>query len=175
MRFLHVRRGGSYSRVCDPSWATTSEDTTFSKIYGGRWNPSGAFGALYLNATTGVAAANARRVDRRKRYTLFDLRVEERPMLQMFHVTPTLFVNALTAAGIANLHLPKTYPACERSICQAVASAAHVRGERGIAALSAADARFRRKPGEELAIFETHRNLAVKRGGPIPFEQWYPR
>ena len=65
MTFSHLRRGGTYYRVCDPSWPDPS-DTSFSKTQGGRWNPPDrpgrpGFGALYLNATIALARANARR------------------------------------------------------------------------------------------------------------------
>src|SRR5918994_949577 len=43
-----IRRGGSYNRLAEPSWADLL-DTSHSLQYGGRWNPPGSFGVLYLN------------------------------------------------------------------------------------------------------------------------------
>ena len=54
-----VSRGGPYDRVAAPEWIDPA-DTAYSKQRGGRWNPVGELGALYLNATIQVAAANAR-------------------------------------------------------------------------------------------------------------------
>ena len=54
-----VERAGERYRVCDPSWRDPL-DTTYAKRFGGRWNVADSLGALYLNATIAVAAANAR-------------------------------------------------------------------------------------------------------------------
>jgi len=67
----HVHREGVYFRVCDPDW-TDCGDTSHNRRMGGRWNPRGRFGALYLNATREVAAANQRfsNVERIKQFTI---------------------------------------------------------------------------------------------------------
>jgi RES domain-containing protein len=44
--------------VVGEGW-TDAADTSYSKKSGGRWNPSGAFVVLYLNATRATAKANA--------------------------------------------------------------------------------------------------------------------
>src|SRR4051812_37631094 len=51
---LTVRRGGAYNRLADPGWADPL-DTSYSRERGGRWNPAGAFGVLYLNRGVTVA------------------------------------------------------------------------------------------------------------------------
>jgi len=169
----HLERGGTYYRVCDPSWRDPA-DTSFSRRYGGRWNPPGAFGALYLNADIAVAAANARR----SLASVFgdavafaDIRPERRPDLQLFTVTASPFVDAVTPKGIAALGLPGAYPAgCGHDACRTIARELHAAGESGIAARSGALA-----GGEELAIFDTHAALARRqRHGRRKFAAWYP-
>ena len=169
----HLRRGGTYYRVCDPSWKNPAE-TSFSRRFGGRWNPAGAFGALYLNADVAVAAANARR----SLASVFgdavafaDLRPERRPDLVLFTVAPTTFVDAVTPDGIAALGLPPAYPHdCGHDVCRPIAEALYDADESGVAARSAA-----LPDGEELAIFDSHLDLARrKRGGRKAFAAWYP-
>jgi RES domain-containing protein len=169
----HLRRGGTYYRVCDPSWSDPA-DTSFSRRYGGRWNPPGEFGALYLNADIAVAAANARRslasaFGDAAAFT--DIRPERRPDLQLFTVTPSAFVDAVTPAGIAALGLPAAYPhECEHDRCRAIARTLHAAGEPGISARSVA-----LPAGEELAIFDARPSLARRRrNGRRKFSAWYP-
>ena len=50
--------GATYWRVVGEGW-TDAADTSYSKKFGGRWNPSGTFGVLYLNAAMATAKANA--------------------------------------------------------------------------------------------------------------------
>ena len=173
MKPAHLKRGGTYYRVCDPSWRDPA-DTSFSRRYGGRWNPPGAFGALYLNLDIAVAAANARR----SLASVFgdavafaDIRPERRPDLQLFTVAATPFVDAITPKGVAALGLPAAYPeGCGHDVCRTIARDLHTAGEPGIAARSAAIA-----DGEELAIFDTHASLArEQRNGRRKFAAWYP-
>jgi len=169
----HLRRGGTYYRVCDPSWRDPA-DTSFSRRYGGRWNPPGAFGALYLNADIAVAAANARRSLASAfgdAVAFADIRPERRPDLQLFTVATHAFVDAITPGGVAALGLPAVYPdGCEHDVCRTIARDLYAAGEAGIAARSAALA-----DGEELAIFDTHATLARRRrNGRRKFAAWYP-
>lgn len=157
MRPHRVRRGGTYYRVCDPSWKDPA-DTTFSKRYGGRWNVAGAFGALYLCATIDVAAANARRSIARAfgdAVTFSDLRREQRPQLQAFLVGETAFVDAVSGDA-------------QTAQCQAIAQALYAKDEAGVAARSAI------APGEELAVFDTHLAVVQRKRGRQSFERWYP-
>ncbi|MBV8709252.1 MAG: RES domain-containing protein, partial [Acidobacteriaceae bacterium] len=73
-----VHRSGFYYRVVAPNWVNPA-DTSYSKRQGGRWNPPGEFGALYLNADVHVAAANARAQHAGRALKLFDLLPEARP------------------------------------------------------------------------------------------------
>ncbi|MGH2997143.1 MAG: hypothetical protein ACRDM9_12585, partial [Gaiellaceae bacterium] len=49
-----IRRGGPYNRLAEPSWSDPL-DTSYSRRRGGRWNPPGSFGALYLNRDLRIA------------------------------------------------------------------------------------------------------------------------
>ncbi|HEY9085584.1 MAG TPA: RES domain-containing protein [Candidatus Tyrphobacter sp.] len=168
----HVRRGGAYFRVVDPSWGDPL-DTTYSKRHGGRRNAAGSFGVLYLNATIEVAAARARRNFEDEIATLYDLAPEERPDLQVVQVAPSRFVDAVTDEGLRALGLPRTYPKnASRMRCQAVGGRAHKVGEKAIACRS--DVTWLETgEGEELAVFDTGMSL-VKRRARMRFARWYP-
>lgn len=173
MKPAHITRGGVYYRVCDPSWRDPA-DTSFSWRHGGRWNPPGEFGALYLNADIAVAAANARRSLANvfgNAVTLTDIRPERRPDLALFTIASAPFVDALTPNGIDALGLPAAYPlGCDHDDCRTIARVLYAAGEAGIAARSGA-----RPDGEELAVFDSHLTLAKrKRGGRQKFADWYP-
>jgi RES domain-containing protein len=171
----HVERGGLYFRVCDPSWADPL-DTSFAKRHGGRWNPPGAFGVLYLCATIAVAAGNARRVYEGEIATLFDLLPEQRPDLQVTQVDSMRVVDAATEAGLRSLHLPRTYPiGVPWQPCQVIGQRAYRNKENGIACRSA-DATDRTKivvEGEELVVFDRAVRY-VTRMERLRFAQWYP-
>jgi len=172
----HVTRHGVYYRVCDalPAWPN-SLDTTFSKRIGGRWNPPEAFGVLYLNATIAVAAANARKNYESEIATLYDLRPERRPHLQLVEVSPFRFIDVVTRQGVRALRLPAAFPygvpwpPCQRIGLRAYA----IRSERGIACRSNADVTPTSNVGEELAIFDRALQ-SVLRGIRVPFAEWYP-
>ena len=170
----HVRRGGTYLRVCDATWADCG-NTDPSKRFGGRWNAPARFGMLYLCADLAVAAANARWIyERDGRFTLFDRRPERRPHLQEFAVRRSLFVDAVTQSGIASLGLRPSYVfARSYSRCREAGARAYDAGELGIACRTAAEATRSRWLGEELAIFDSARSLAVA-GRRRRFADWYP-
>lgn len=171
----HVERGGLHFRVCDPSWSDPL-DTSFAKRFGGRWNPAGAFGVLYLCATISVAAGNARRAYEGEIATLFDLLPEHRPELQVVLVAPMRVVDAATEAGLRSLHLPPTYPIdAPWEMCRVIGQQAYRRNEDGIACRSA-DATDRTKivvEGEELVVFDRAVRY-VTRMERLRFAQWYP-
>jgi RES domain-containing protein len=151
-------------------------DTTFAKSLGGRWNPAGSFGVLYLCATIAVAAGNARRAYEGEIATLFDLLPEQRPDLQVAVVAPIRVVDAATDAGLRSLHLPLTYRlGVPWEPCRVIGQRAYRSGENGIACRSA-DATDRTSivvEGEELVVFDRAvRNVA--RLERLPFAQWYP-
>lgn len=165
-----VEREGDYCRVCKPDWLDC-EDTSYAKTAGGRWNPKGDFGALYLNATREVAAAQARHQHVGRAIKLFDLRPERRPELAWFPVPRITVVDAVSDDGILALGLPATYPFdVPWSACQTIARRDyHERG--GVAARSAAEAQPGFIAGEELAVFDTLRLNSTHRE---PFGTWYP-
>lgn len=167
-----VRKGGDYYRVIAPNW-TSPADTSYSKQRGGRWNPAGEFGALYLNATVAVAAANARAQHAGRAIKLFDLSPDARPELVTFKVPAADVVDACTPDGVAALRFKKNFPyGVGWPACQAIARLAHADALAGIAARSNAEATETECAGEELALFE---GVAV--GAPRRrrrFGEWYP-
>ena len=170
---LHVSRGGTYYRVCKPDWDDCA-DTSHAKANGARWNPRGAFGALYLCATIEVAAANARSQHSGRAIGLFSLRPERRPQLQRFDVTSARFVDVVTPPGVAAAGLPPEFPhGVGWSRCQPIAAAAHKAGERGIACRSAAECEPQRWLGEELAVFDSAPQPKPV-GKRRAFRDWYP-
>lgn len=123
---------------------------------------------MYLNGTIAVAAANARRAYEGEIATLYDLRPEQRPSLQIVNVTESPFVDAVTDEGLLFLGLPPSYPmGVEWKQCQEIGRRLYDEDENGIACPSNA------APGEELAIFDTALAL-VARGARLPFSTWYP-
>jgi len=168
-----VPRGGRYYRLCKPEWVDC-RDTSYSKAQGGRWNPPGVFGALYLNATLEVAAANAREWHRDRAIKLFDVRPDRRPQLETFHLLEQRFVDAVSDAGIAALRLPKRYPfGVGWEQCQPIGKRAHDSGFRGVACRSAAEARPDSWLGEELALFDSAPRPR-RTGRRRAFNDWYP-
>lgn len=166
-----TERAGEYYRVCKPDWIDPS-DSSFAKQHGGRWNPPGEFGALYLNATRRLAAAQARHQHVGRAIGLFDLRPERRPELAVFDVPPVRVVDVVSAEGVRDLGLPSTYPIdADWATCQAIARRAYVESLAGVAARSAAEARPTSFVGEELAVFDRLRLMAKARE---PFGTWYP-
>jgi RES domain-containing protein len=165
-------RGGSYFRVCKPDWLDPA-DTSFSKTAGGRWNPPGEFGALYLNATIRVAAAQARQQHAGRAIGLFDLRPERRPSLATFDVHACVVVDAVTDGGIRALRLPPRYPAgVPWPPCQRIGRRAFRERHAGVAARSAAEARPGEWVGEELAYFDSQPRLRAIQ--VLDFQSWYP-
>jgi len=166
-----ARRGGEYYRVVAPDW-TEPLDTTYSKQYGGRWNPPGEFGALYLNANLRVAAANARAQHAGRAIKLFDLHPSARPELVTAEVPQRDVVDAVSPDGVAALGFAESFPFGVSWLpCQAIARAAKADGISGIATRSNAEATATRVVGEELAVFE---GCAVAERARRPFAAWYP-
>lgn len=168
-----IIRGGRYYRVCDPSWIDPS-DTDFSKSKGGRWNPPGEFGALYLNRSLNAALANAHRHVESlfgETATLYDFLPEALPDLQRYDVTERSFVDIVTPKGIESAKLSAEYPGnVTHDACQRIARGAYAANEAGVAAKSA-----RASKEEELAIFDREVTaLAIKRERE-PFSVWSVR
>lgn len=167
-----VRRGGPYHRVVAPEWIDPA-DTAYSKQRGGRWNPAGEFGGLYLNATIQVAAANARAKHSGRAIKLFDLLPEARPELVTFEVLMVDVVDACTPDGIAALGFAENFPyGVTWPRCQEIGREAHADALAGVAARSNAEVTETASIGEELALFEE-----VVVGAPRArrrFDEWYP-
>lgn len=168
----HVRRGGSYYRVCKPDW-TECGDTSFSRIRGGRWNAPGEHAVLYLNCTVRMAALQAHENFRGEAHSLFDLRPERRPHLQAFAVSDAEYVDAVTDAGVVALGLPAAYPdGVGWELCQPVGRTLFLEEERGIACRTAC--RGGGDPDhEELALFERDGGAAAP-GERRAFAEWFP-
>lgn len=167
-----VSRGGTYYRVCKPDW-TDCADTSFSRIWGGRWNAPGEYGVLYLNRTLRMAALQAVENFRGEAHSLFDLRPERRPQLQAFGVPEDEYVDAVTDEGLTSLGLPIDYPegvGWER--CQPMGRAAFEAGERGIGCRTAC--RGGGDPDhEELAWFDRE-GVPDAVGDRMTFDRWFP-
>lgn len=166
-RARRVRRGGEYLRVANPAWADPL-DTTFSRRTGGRWNPPGSFGALYLNRDLRTAMANARRfLAEQGGLSLLDLKPERRPVAVRCAVSPRLLGNAVTGQGLTALGLPPEYPwqvGWDR--CQPIGAQLREAGEVGLAVRSAAECTGPGQwVGEEAVLFEPVRG--VRRGGVL--------
>ncbi len=168
-----VTRGGHYYRVFKPGWGNPL-DTKPSFEHGGRWNPSGEFGVLYLSQTLAVAAANARRQHLGRAISLFDLKPERRPHLLTVDVPRSLNLDVVTREGLSALKLPASYPwHIERERCHPIGKRAYAEHRlRGIAARSAAECMRTQWLGEELAWFDlSPRVIEVERRS---FARWYP-
>lgn len=133
------------------------------------------FGVLHLNATITVAAANARKNYESEIATLYDLRPEQRPDLQLGHVSPYRFVDVVTERGVGALNLPSCFPyGVPWSRCQQIGRRAYaMKAEHGIACRSNADVTPTANIGEELAIFDRAVS-GVSRGLRVTFAEWYP-
>jgi len=167
-------RGGPYYRVYNPAWIDPPDNTSHSKGAGGRWNPQGAFGALYLNATVLVAAAQARFQHKDRAIKLFDLQPHARPMLATFDVDETVVVDAVDPAAVRALRLPVSFPfGVDHEPCRKIAQRANAAGIAGVATRSNAEATRTTTVGEELALFDTH-PLPKQIGQGVAFADWYP-
>ena len=96
-------------RVADPGWADPF-DVTYSVRSGGRWNPPGEFGVLYLNASIGVARANVDRLFAGLPYGSEDLDPVNAPILVSLDIVVDDYVDAVSDHGLAAVGLPATYP-----------------------------------------------------------------
>jgi RES domain-containing protein len=168
---LYVRRAGQYYRICGAEWGS-ADDTSYSKAHGGRWNPKGEFGALYLNRTLNAAHANARRwIAENLGPTIKpeDVAPAYQPHVQRFRVKASNFVDAVTKEGRKALNLlPAASGAADHRRCHAIARKAYANKVPGVACICAAI-----NKGEELAIFDTHaQTLAKTIGDRVPFAAW---
>ncbi len=171
---LHVRRSGRYLRVASPDWADPF-DVTFTARHGGRWNAPGGYGVLYLNATSMVASANARRwLATKGAITITDLRPARRPVAIPCQLAATTLVDVVSADGLQAVGLPSAYPwKVSHAVCQPIGAGLRAAGEAGIACRSAAECPGPGQTvGEEAALFDT-RSLPATAGPALAFDQWY--
>jgi RES domain len=170
-----IRRGGSYNRLADPSWADPL-DTGYSKQRGGRWNPPGSFGVLYLNRDLRMARLQVQHKLRRHPYGVEDLEESEQHDLVAVEVAERDWLDCLTGSGIKAVGLPATYPRhangrpVRHETCRPIGQAAFDDDYPGIACRSAAaDVTSR---DEELAVFD-RAAAAVRMTDRRPFVEWF--
>jgi RES domain-containing protein len=171
-----IRRGGAYNRLAEPSWADPL-DTGHSRQRGGRWNPPGSFGVLYLNRDLRMARLQVLHKLRGQPYGIEDLDENEQHDLVSVEVEERAWLDCVTASGLAAVGLPATYPRhpngrpVRHATCQPIGQAAFDDGRPGIACRSAAaDAT---PSDEELAVFDRDANASVRMSGRQPFSEWF--
>jgi RES domain-containing protein len=97
-----VRRGGSYNRLAEPSWANPL-DTSYSRQRGGRWNPPGSFGALYLNRDLRMARLQVLHKLSGHPYGIEDLDEAEQHDLVDVEVVAREWLDCAIVAGLAEM------------------------------------------------------------------------
>jgi RES domain len=171
-----VRRGGAYNRLVEPAW-NDPLDTSYSKLRGGRWNPPGAFGALYLNRDIRVARLQVEHRLAGHPYGLEDLDEAEQHDLIELEVREQAWLDCVSDAGLEAVGLPVSYPrradgtAVEHRECRPKAQAAFDAGLPGVACRSAADGAT--PADEELAVFARAGGPNVSMTGRRPFADWF--
>jgi RES domain len=157
----HIRRGGVYVRVADPSWRNPLSGE-YARSRGGRWNPPGAFAVVYLNASLELARALIRGRLESRGIRPEDVLPAAGPVLVHTTVPEDYYGNAVTDAGLHAVGLPSSYPLDRRGrvvphrACQPIGQLAWSAGERGIACRSATPD-VPPHGGEELAYFDRQR------------------
>ena len=176
-----VRRGGPYNRLAEPSWADPL-DTSYSRR-GGRWNPSGSFGALYLylylylNRNLRVARLQVQHKLRGHPYGVEDLDESEQHDLVRVEFTERDWLDCLTVPGLEMVGLPANYPRHRNGRpvrhvdCQPIGRAAFEDGRPGIACRSAATGTS--PTDEDLAVFDRGADTGVRMTGRQPFAAWF--
>jgi RES domain len=171
-----VRRGGSYNRLAEPSWADPL-DTSYSQQRGGRWNPPGSFGVLYLNRDLRIARLQVQHKLRGQPYGVEDLDESEQHDLVDVEVAERDWLDCVTAKGLESVGLPDTYPRhrngrpVRHATCQPVGQAAFDDGRRGIACRSAA--RGASSTDEELGVLDRDVRGSAQMSGRRPFADWF--
>jgi hypothetical protein len=171
-----LRRGGGYNRLAEPLWADPL-DTGHSKSAGGRWNPPGSFGALYLNRDVAMARLQVDHKLTGLPYTVEDLDESQQHDLVEVDVSEHEWLDCVTDAGLAAVDLPVSYPrdsagtTIGHAECQPIAQAAFDVRLPGVACRSAVDGAP--PDGEELAVFDTTTGQAVTLGRRLAFRDWY--
>ena len=171
-----IRRGGSYNRLAEPSW-TDPLDTSYSRQRGGRWNPPGSFGVLYLNRDLRMARLQVVHKLSGHPYGVEDLDESEQHDLVGVEVAEREWLDCVTAAGLELVGLPITYPRhpngrpVRHATCRPVGQAAFDDGRPGIACRSAAAGAS--PTDEELGIFDRDVDASVQLKGRQTFADWF--
>lgn len=169
----HVTRGGTHVRVANPEWRDPL-NPEHAKRRGGRWNPPGSFGVIYLSRSIEVARELVRRRLATRGIHPEDVEDGQGPVLVTTTVPEDRYVDAVSRRGLIALELPATYPLdsdgspIAHARCQPIGQDAWDAGEPGIACRSAA---AMDSGAEELAFFD-RRALARERVDRFP--DWYP-
>jgi hypothetical protein len=171
-----IRRRGSYSRLAEPSWGDPL-DTNYLSERGGRWNPPGSFGVLYLNRDVRMARRQAQHKLSGHPYGVEDLDEAEQHDLIDVEVAERDWLDCVTAAGLEAVGLPVTYPRhrngrpVRHANCQPIGQAAFDDGRPGIAGRSAATGAS--PTDEELGVFDRGVDISVQMTGRLPFADWF--
>ncbi len=171
-----VRRGGSYNRLAEPAWADPL-DTSYSRARGGRWNPPGSFGVLYLNRDVRTTRLQVQHRLSGHPYGVEDLDEAEQHDLVDIEVAEREWLDCVTAAGLEAVGLPVTYPRhrngrpVRHANCQPVGRAAFDDGRPGVACHSAATGAS--PIDEELGVFDRDMDASVRMTGRHPFADWF--
>lgn len=151
-----IARGGPCFRVADPAWEDPL-DGSYAAARGGRWNPPGSFGVVYLNRTVGTARRNVDRLLAGQPYGPEDLAPDEAYILVEADVPQAEHLDVVTDDGCAGCGLPPTYPrdaggaTVAHDACRPIGVAARDAGLAGVACRSAAPGAV--AADEELASF----------------------
>jgi RES domain-containing protein len=171
-----IRREGSYNRLAEPSWADPL-DAAYSARDGGRWNPPGGFGVLYLNRDVRVARLQVLHKLRGQPYAVEDLDEAEQHDLVSVEIAARNWLDCVTDSGLEVVGLPVTYPrhpnnrGVRHATCQQVGQAAFDDGKPGVACRSAAIDAL--QTDEELAIFDREVSSSVRMSGRQSFADWF--
>jgi RES domain len=147
--------GRVWLRVASASWKNPL-DSNYAQQAGGRWNPPGAYPALYLNADLATARSQLERMLEGYPVGIDDLDEDAFVLVAARLPKRQRCADAVNAAGLKALGLPGSYPlnakgeAIPHSRCQHVGVAVRGRRLRGIWCRSAATPDGR---GRELAWF----------------------
>jgi RES domain-containing protein len=171
-----VRRGGSYNRLAEPDWADPL-DTSYSQQDGGRWNPPGSFGVLYLNRDLRMARLQVLHKLSGHPYGVEDLDDAEQHDLVDVEVSDREWLDCVTAEGLESVGLPATYPRhrngrpVRHTTCHPVGQAAFDDEQPGIACRSAATGAS--PTDEELAVFDRDVGANVQMTERHAFADWF--
>jgi RES domain len=171
-----VRRGGAYNRLAEPAW-TDPLDTSYSKAQGGRWNPPGAFGTLYLNRGLRVARLRVEHALAGHAYGVEDLDEAEQHDLVDLEVQEQEWLDCVSDGGLKVIGLPVSYPRhpdgspVGHPECRLIGQTAFDDGQPGVACRSAA--RGATTADEELAVFANADVQKVTMTGRRSFADWF--